>query len=85
MTDTGFTYAFDAGAIDSRSTKIVTNKYEDGTEDIMFTVESLVSGMVRLNILLANGEKLYGAIMPPETARKLAMNLTMQSIKAEER
>jgi hypothetical protein len=63
----------------------VTTEYRAGDEDIYITVAARPDGNVSLGIhLTANGERIYGIVLPPETARNAAQKLTLASWKAEE-
>jgi len=63
----------------------VTDEYRAGNEDIYITVAARPDGNVSLGIhLTANGERIYGIVLPPETARSAAQKLTLASWKAEE-
>lgn len=59
--------------------------YVPGTEDISLSVYAREDGKVALVIYhLSSGEKLYGLVLPPETARQAAEKLTLASWIAED-
>lgn len=63
----------------------MTIEYQPGSEDIYITVTPRPDGYVSLGVYLQlNNERLYGLVLPPETARSAAEKLTLASWKAEE-
>jgi hypothetical protein len=66
----------------------VTTEYEEGSENVGVTVYARPDGFVSLKLhRYYMGEQMdyiYGIVLPPETARSVAQNLTLASIRAEE-
>lgn len=63
----------------------MTTEYMPGEENIYITVAPRADGNVSFGVWDAKTEqRIYGIVLPPETARNAAQNLTLASFKAEE-
>lgn len=63
----------------------MTSEYKSGNEDIYINVTARPDGNVSFAVyLVANNERIYGIVLPPETARNAAQKLTLASWQAEE-